>query len=118
MSKFQVNNPHDVGYRHIFNHKENFLELLRSFINKEWVNHINKEDLTLVNKSYILQDFEEEESDIVYKINIDGKEIIFYVLLEFQSTVDFQIPIRLFFYMLQLRRDILKNTPTKIRRNM
>lgn len=52
---------------------------------KLWYNAIN------VNKSYILQDLEEEESDIVYKINIDGKEIIFYVLLEFQSTVVFSL---------------------------
>ncbi|WP_422664938.1 Rpn family recombination-promoting nuclease/putative transposase [Aneurinibacillus uraniidurans] len=36
--------------------------------------------------------------------------VIFYVLLEMQSSVDFQMPFRLLFYMLEIWRDILKNT--------
>lgn len=111
-----VNNQHDVGYKHIFSHKETFLELLRSFVQKEWVKLIKEEDLILVDKSYILQDFEEEESDIVYRINIQGKEVIFYVLLEFQSKVDFQMPMRLFFYMTEIWREVLKNTSRKDRK--
>ncbi|MDU5724342.1 MAG: Rpn family recombination-promoting nuclease/putative transposase, partial [Clostridium butyricum] len=87
-----------------------FLEFLRSFTKKEWANLIKEEDLILVDKSYILSDFEEEESDILYKVKIDDKEVIFYVLLEFQSKVDFQMPMRLLFYMTEVWRDILKNT--------
>lgn len=112
----EVHHEHDVGYKYIFSHKETFLELLRSFIKKDWVNLIKEEDLVLVDKSYILSDFEEEESDIVYRINIDGKEIIFYVLLEFQSTIDFQMPLRLLFYMTEIWREILKNTLKKDKR--
>ncbi|NAS20044.1 transposase, partial [Clostridium butyricum] len=77
---------------------------------KEWANLIKEEDLILVDKSYILADFEEEESDILYKVKINGQEVIFYVLLEFQSKVDFQMPMRLLFYMTEVWRDILKNT--------
>ena len=73
-------------------------------------NLIKEEDLILVDKSYILSDFEEEESDILYKVNINGEEVIFYVLLEFQSKVDFQMPMRLLFYMTEVWRDVLKNT--------
>ncbi|MDU5724335.1 MAG: Rpn family recombination-promoting nuclease/putative transposase, partial [Clostridium butyricum] len=87
-----------------------FLEFLRSFTKKEWANLIKEEDLILVDKSYILADFEEEESDILYKVKINGQEVIFYVLLEFQSKVDFQMPMRLLFYMTEVWRDILKNT--------
>lgn len=84
MKNSNVHHEHDVGYKHIFSHKGTFLELLRSFAKKEWANLINEEDLILVDKSYILSDFEEEESDILYKVNINGEEVIFYVLLEFQ----------------------------------
>lgn len=105
-----VHHEHDVGYKHIFSHKGTFLELLRSFAKKEWANLIKEEDLILVDKSYILSDFEEEESDILYKVNINGEEVIFYVLLEFQSKVDFQMPMRLLFYMTEVWRDVLKNT--------
>ncbi|MDU4803132.1 MAG: Rpn family recombination-promoting nuclease/putative transposase, partial [Clostridium butyricum] len=96
--------------KHIFSHKATFLEFLRSFTKKEWANLIKEEDLILVDKSYILADFEEEESDILYKVKINGQEVIFYVLLEFQSKVDFQMPMRLLFYMTEVWRDILKNT--------
>ena len=106
----EVHHEHDVGYKHIFSHKATFLEFLRSFTKKEWANLIKEEDLILVDKSYILSDFEEEESDILYKVKIDDKEVIFYVLLEFQSKVDFQMPMRLLFYMTEVWRDILKNT--------
>ncbi|TCO68983.1 Rpn family recombination-promoting nuclease/putative transposase [Marinisporobacter balticus] len=116
MPKEEIHHPHDVGYKHIFSHKQTFLELLRSFVKKDWVNLIKEEDLILVDKSYVLPDFEEEESDIVYRINIDGKEIIFYILLEFQSKVDFQMPIRLLFYMVEIWRELLKNTSKKTRR--
>ncbi len=43
----------------------------------------------MVNKSFILSDYEEIESDIVYKINNDEEEIYFYILLELQSKVDY-----------------------------
>lgn len=110
MKNNNVHHEHDVGYKHIFSHKGTFLELLRSFAKKEWANLIKEEDLILVDKSYILSDFEEEESDILYKVNINGEEVIFYVLLEFQSKVDFQMPMRLLFYMTEVWRDVLKNT--------
>ncbi|MFL0167519.1 Rpn family recombination-promoting nuclease/putative transposase [Candidatus Clostridium helianthi] len=110
MKNSNVHHEHDVGYKHIFSHKGTFLELLRSFAKKEWTNLIKEEDLILVDKSYILSDFEEEESDILYKVNVNGEEVIFYVLLEFQSKVDFQMPMRLLFYMTEVWRDVLKNT--------
>jgi len=53
------------------------------------------ENLTLVNKSYITADYEELESDIVYKANLNNTEVYFYILLEFQSTVDYRMPLRL-----------------------
>jgi len=76
VKKNKVHHEHDVGYKHIFSHKGTFLELLRSFTKKEWANLIKEEDLILVDKSYILSDFEEEESDILYKVNINGEEVI------------------------------------------
>ncbi|WP_171011461.1 Rpn family recombination-promoting nuclease/putative transposase, partial [Haloimpatiens lingqiaonensis] len=116
MKHKKIHHEHDVGYKYIFSHKETFLELLRSFTKNEWVNLIKEDDLVLVDKSYILSDFEEEESDILYKVNINGQEVLFYVLLEFQSKVDFQMPIRLLFYMTEIWRDILKNVHKNERR--
>ncbi|WP_242824662.1 Rpn family recombination-promoting nuclease/putative transposase, partial [Clostridium tyrobutyricum] len=70
-----------------------------------------------MDKSYILEDFSEEESDIVYKVNICGQDVIFYILLEFQSRVDYRMPMRLLFYIVELWRERLKNTAKKDIRN-
>ncbi|WP_147564376.1 Rpn family recombination-promoting nuclease/putative transposase [Clostridium tyrobutyricum] len=117
MPEERVHHEHDVGYKYIFSHKETFLELLRSFVKKDWVNLIKSEDLMLIDKSYILEDFSEEESDIVYKVNICGQDVIFYILLEFQSRVDYRMPMRLLFYIVELWRERLKNTAKKDIRN-
>ncbi|NSA90233.1 Rpn family recombination-promoting nuclease/putative transposase [Clostridium beijerinckii] len=53
-------------------------------------------------------DYEENEADIVYKANIDDEEVIFYTLLEFQSTIDYRMPLRLFFYINEILREYTK----------
>ena len=70
--------------------------MIQSFIKSSWGKEITEDNISLVNKSYILSDYEELESDIVYKAEIENQEVIFYILLEFQSYVDYSMPIRLF----------------------
>ncbi|WP_411680060.1 Rpn family recombination-promoting nuclease/putative transposase [Clostridium thailandense] len=111
-----MNNEHDLGYKHILSHKKNFVEFLRSFVEKDWVELISEENLVLIDKEFILEDFKEEEADIVYKVNIDGKDIIFYILLELQSKVDFRMPIRLLMYMTEIWREELKNTEENVKK--
>lgn len=111
-----INNENDLGYKHILSSKKNFLQFLKSFVKKDWVDLVKEDNLILIDKEFILKDFKEEEADIVYRVNIDGNDIIFYVLLEFQSKVDFSMPIRLLMYMSEIWRDELKNTDTKIKK--
>lgn len=75
--------------------------------------NIKQEDLILVDKSYITSDYEEKESDIVYKAKIGEKEVIFYILLEFQSSIDYRMPLRLLFYISEILRNDAKNTRHK-----
>ncbi|GEA15390.1 transposase [Moorella sp. E308F] len=103
--------PHDKGYRQLLADKRVFLELLKTFVREEWVEAIDSDDLILVNKSYVLQDFSEKEADIVYRLKTKDKNVIFYVLLELQSTVDYLIPFRLLLYMVEIWREIYNNTP-------
>lgn len=112
----RINNENDLGYKHILSSKKNFLEFLRSFVKKDWVNFIKEDNLILIDKEFILKDFKEEEADIIYRVNVDGNDIIFYVLLEFQSKVDFSMPIRLLMYMTEIWRDELKNIDTKVKK--
>lgn len=105
----EINNKHDKGYKDLFSNKETFITLLRSFLNKPWVNEIDVNELECVDKSFILHDYAEKEADIVYKAKIKDTNVIFYVLLELQSSVDKTMPIRLLFYMNEIWRDYIKN---------
>ena len=84
---------------------------MQSFVKAGWVDKIDASTLNLDDKTYILPDFSKKEADLVYHLEIEGQQVIFYVLVELQSTVDFQMPHRLLFYMVEIWRDFLKNTP-------
>ncbi len=134
--KKDINNIHDKSYKTLFSNKEIFLNLIQDFTDHAWSKSIYPENLILVDKSYILSDYEELEADIVYRGKVGDKEVIFYVLLEFQSSIDYDIvyrgkvgdkevifyvllefqssidysmPIRLLFYMIEIWRDVLKD---------
>ena len=106
----EINNPHDRGYKSLLASEEIFLELLQSFIDMGWVSQIDPDALTKMDTTYILQDYSEKEADLVYRLKLQDQEVIFYLLLELQSTVDFQMPYRLLIYMMGIWRDFLKNT--------
>lgn len=109
-------NKHDKGYKYILSVKRMFVQLLRSFVDQGWVSKIDEDSVERIDKSFILQDFKEKEADLIYKVKFDGKEVFFYILLELQSTVDFQMPFRLLQYMLEIWRTILKDTGKNIER--
>ena len=108
-----LNNKHDKGYKYLLSTKRIFLQLLKSFLKQSWVQKIDENSIEKIDKSFILQDFSGKESDIIYKVKIDGREVFFYILLELQSTVDYQMPYRLLQYILEIWRTILRDTGEK-----
>lgn len=95
----KIHHPHDKGYKFLLSSRDVFLQLLQCFIAKDWVKSIDEESITPIDKSFILKDFTEKEADLVYRLKIKEQEVIFYILLELQSSVDFQMPYRLLTYM-------------------
>ena len=102
--------PHDKGYKNLLSYKEIFLELLDGFVDQGWVADIERTQLTRINKEFIYPEFIEKEADLIYQLKINGREVIFYLLVELQSTVDFQMPYRLLQYMIGIWNDWIKNT--------
>lgn len=61
----------------------------------------------LQDKGYVTEDYRKKEADIVYRMKIrqgdlQEQEVIFYVLLELQSSVDNLMPLRLLNYMTRI----------------
>lgn len=105
----ELNHIHDKGYKELYSNKQVFLDLLQNMLHLGWAKDIGEADLTLVDKSYVTPDYSELESDLVYRMQLEGKEILIYVLLEFQSTVDYRMPVRLLFYMNEILREFVKD---------
>ena len=112
-----INNEHDKTYKAFLEHKRTFLEFLQDFVHEEWVQDLQEDNLTLVDKSFILKDYQEKEADIIYEVKINGTKVYFYLLLELQSTVDYTMPYRLLLYMTELWRQYFDNTDERTKRN-
>ncbi|MEG1637297.1 MAG: Rpn family recombination-promoting nuclease/putative transposase, partial [Cellulosilyticaceae bacterium] len=106
-----INNIHDKTYRSFFENKEIFLELLQSFVKESWADQLNPEGLSEDKSHYVVRDYEEIEADVVYTATIEDQEVIFCILLELQSTVDYSMPIRLFSYTAEIWRKYVKQFP-------
>jgi len=102
--------PHDSAYKYLFKNKHIFLQLLKSFVHEDFVQEIELEHLELYDKSFISDELIDRESDLIYKISYRNKEYFIYILLEFQSTVDKTIPVRMLSYMMLLYESIYKES--------
>jgi len=109
--------PHDKRHKELFSNKESFISFLNDCVKLPWVKDIDKDSLTKTNASFILQDFSEKEADVVYEAKINGKTVIFYILMELQSKVDYSMPYRLFLYIMEILRYYYNNADVDERDN-
>ncbi len=105
----QTDNPHDKGYKRIFSIKKHFLHFIKKYIALEWMMDLNEEDLELIDKEFITDQFDTYESDLVYKVYTKEGVIYLFFLLELQSYNDFTMPFRLLVYMTAIWLDHFKN---------
>jgi predicted transposase/invertase (TIGR01784 family) len=106
----EENRPHDNAYKYLFKNKRIFHQLLHSFVYEDFVKEIRVDDLELVDKSFVSEEFIHRESDLIYKVKFRDKEYFIYILIEFQSKPDKSIPVRMFSYIMLLYDLIYKNS--------
>jgi len=102
--------PHDSAYKYLFKNKHIFLQLLKSFVHEDFIHEIELEHLELYDKSFISDELIDRECDLIYKISYPKKQYFIYILLEFQSTVDKTIPVRMLTYIMLLYESIYKES--------
>jgi len=105
----QTDNPHDKGYKRIFSIKKHFLHFIKKYIALEWMMDLKEEDLELIDKEFITDQFDTYESDLVYKVYTKEGVVYLFFLLELQSYNDFTMPFRLLVYMTAIWLDHFKN---------
>ena len=98
----------DRGYKALFSHPRMVEELLRSFVKEDFVDQIDFSTLRREHQTYISDQFREKESDVVWEMQFAGRTAYLYLLLEFQSTVDRCMALRVATYILLFYQDLAK----------
>ena len=104
---------HDLNYRRFFNHRRMIQDLLREIVGEGWVERIDFESGERVNASFVSDQDENRESDVIWKFRRkDGGEPIYvYILLEFQSRPDPSMPVRFMGYESLFYQTLMANQP-------
>lgn len=98
----------DRGYKLLFSHPKMVEDLIKSFVKEEFTSEIDFSTLKLIKNSFVTKTFRNRESDLIWKVKISGKESYIYLLLEFQSTVDKFMSLRLLTYIGLFYEHLLK----------
>ena len=99
---------HDNSYKLLFSHREMVRDLLAGFVHEPWLDEIDFNSLEKVSGSYVADDLRDREDDIVWRVRFKGRWLYLYILLEFQSTVDAFMAVRMLTYLGLLYQDIIK----------
>ena len=95
----------DRSARWLFQDKENVRGLVE-IVAGELVELIDFNQLSQINRSFIPDNLREQESDLVFSVPLQSEsetdELLIYILIEHQSTVDSTMGFRVLFYMIQI----------------
>lgn len=100
---------HDHSYKLLFSHSDMVADLLRGFVREEWVKQLDFSTLEKVSGSYVSDDLREREDDIIWRVRWGKNWLYVYLLLEFQSTVDWFMAVRIMTYVGLLYQDLIKS---------
>ena len=53
---------YDKGYKRVLSRRRNFLHFLQKYIRLGWIDHVGEDDIELIDKSFIDDDFREREN--------------------------------------------------------
>ncbi len=101
---------HDAGYKYLFSNSRIAWQLLHSFVDIPILREIRPENLQLVDKSFVSDELLKREADVLYRVEMEGRSAYIYILLEFQSTPDKAMPVRMLNYIMMFYDMLLRNS--------
>lgn len=99
---------HDRGYRLLFSHREMVEDLLRHFVREPWLQELDFSSLEPVPGSYVSDHLEERTQDVVWRVRWRKRWLYLYLLIEFQSTVDRYMAVRVLAYVALLYQELIR----------
>jgi predicted transposase/invertase (TIGR01784 family) len=99
---------HDSSYKLLFSYPEMVEDLLKGFVHEEWVQHLDFSTLEKVSGSYVSDDLRDREDDVIWRVRWGTGWLYVYLLLEFQSTVDTFMAVRIMTYVGLLYQELIR----------
>ncbi|NHZ87825.1 transposase [Massilia sp. CCM 8733] len=99
---------HDLGYRSLFAHPELVRELIADFTPFKLLDSIALSSFKRVNATYVSERASAREADMVWRVQVGDRCLYVYLLLEFQSSVDRWMALRMQTYIGLLHQDLVK----------
>ena len=102
--------PCDAAYKLLFSFPEMVRDLLVGFVSDEWVAELDLSTLERWPSSQVGDSLRERHQDRVWRVRYRSRWLYVLVLLEFQSTVDRTMAVRVLAYSALLYQDLLRTS--------
>jgi predicted transposase/invertase (TIGR01784 family) len=99
---------HDKWYTRLFSDPRIVEELLQSFVHESFVKDLDFSSIKKLNTKFVPLSEKSRHADVVFEIKSKGQSAYIYLFLEFQSTVDRFMALRMGRYMLEFYQEIQK----------
>lgn len=101
----KVHHYHDKIFKEILDNKSEFINFMKQYTTYHLMD-MKEENIEKYNRKFVTSSFKIKEADIIYKI----KERNVFVMIEHQSTIDYQMPERILEYCIELIRSVRKQS--------
>jgi len=99
---------HANAYKNMFSYKEVIRDLICGFVKQDWIKELDFDSLERVSDTFVTDDIRDREDDIIWRLRLGPSWLYVYLLIEFQSTVDNTMAIRIMTYIGLLYQDLIK----------
>lgn len=107
--------PHDGLFKFTFAQPEHARGLLRALLPADALALVDLDSLERVSGTFVDPELSELESDLLYRVNVAGREALVMVLIEHQSRSDPAMPFRLARYMMRALEEWSREHPTALK---
>ena len=107
---------HDTGYKALFSLPELVQQLIEGFVTPDIAQLLDFSTLELVAGSFVTPAMQSREEDVVWRVKMADTTLYLYLLLEFQSTPDAAMPVRMVQYVAALYDSLIKEKRVDPRR--
>ena len=97
---------HDHSYKLLFAHPRMVRDLLEGFIGGTWLGQLDFATLERVSENYVSDDLRSRADDIVWRVRCGERHV--YLLIEFQSSIEPFMAVRVLTYVGLLYQDLLR----------